>query len=252
MAGTRESRRGIDEKNPDKRGDEAMFSKRDGRNGTRKMRRNFTLIELLVVIAIIAILAAMLLPALNKARERAHLTNCISNMKQIGFELSAYINDYNDYLPGYDTSEGYIHQVTFLKKEWKRGSANTKKMKGIWFCPKARPPERSGGGQWDDYLSMYVLTLANSNNGKTGAIFYKGSGQYYNRKIQMIMPSSIVMGETRLKNSWGTFVGGDRFLYTLSVMAFENHNLNANVLSANGSAKTIKKQTHAAYNWNLD
>jgi prepilin-type N-terminal cleavage/methylation domain-containing protein/prepilin-type processing-associated H-X9-DG protein len=83
-----------------------------------KTKRAFTLIELLVVIAIIAILAAMLLPAIAKAKMQAKRVRCISNQKQLVTTWLLYIDDNNDVLP----NNGAVYPPSTVEKLWVQGA----------------------------------------------------------------------------------------------------------------------------------
>ena len=93
-------------------------------------RKNFTLIELLVVIAIIAILAAILLPALQAARERANASDCTSNLKQIQLAVNTYADDHREIFPNIcggafsataDPNSTWIYSI--YKKKYLSGGA---------------------------------------------------------------------------------------------------------------------------------
>jgi prepilin-type N-terminal cleavage/methylation domain-containing protein/prepilin-type processing-associated H-X9-DG protein len=205
-------------------------------------RRAFTLIELLVVIAIIAILAAMLLPALSSAKQKAWTTSCTSNLHQIGLGMRMFADDNNEYFPesGADIPWNTIDPTTG-KPSWSEQIFSYVGNTNAFNCP--------GNVQ----LAAKLQGPFNYFNGCNAAYIAAG-GFAAVRSTEILFPSAFVLGGDTAGTKGGPVLfdplDADKDDYTQNCVGgaadpslteyWQIHSKGQNVMFADGHSKWYK------------
>ncbi|MBE6378390.1 MAG: prepilin-type N-terminal cleavage/methylation domain-containing protein [Lentisphaerae bacterium] len=236
-----------------------------------KRSASFTLIELLVVIAIIAILAAILLPALNSARERGLAASCISNLKQGGSAMLSYCEDFNDYIPvaafkkvidgysfatdGASSSTKENSTVAVLAKLGYVDTPTDGTSSHVWFCPSRNnnldpDPERHsikgafkyGQGYGVAMGLFYDMEYGGANSQGNGSPIWPKVGQSKRASAQFYMGDTI--GKDRSNGCYYIGPKDSRFEPDESSnggMLYGWHQLSANILWLDGHVSSRKQ-----------
>ena len=218
--------------------------------------RIFTLIELLIVIAIIAILAAMLLPALNMAREKARGIACISNVKQFHLYTVSYSDDYAGYIvPQWAGPIGTSKPPYYLPRllveicgyttpaaVWKQKSDGTPCYipRGVFHCPSVQLETQPGDSNgWNTWVgTQYGLTLY------IGAYYHEPNSQDNFRKVGEVRQPGKVAYVT--DKSWNGAGGVNCYnslpIRTASVSDAARHSRNLNVAFFDGHVNAVSSR----------